>query len=358
MNQRFVPFVLAFGVLVTMPVIFGTGCRASYPSQREIRTFVDLNRLTRQMEAIRIDCDFARESADAERAKQASADAAAALADLRKAFDAVRAATPFAHARADLDTALRHLAAHYASPLPAADDPVPAAGHAEQFATAYARLVESLNRLAPAPGPKAKARIYEPLPPETEAAIKHATALAELGETQAAVAELDALGEAATTDATRHLCLLLTARWLIGFETSAHLPGGATSPIEQGLERLTRILDSGAYSPALFETFLRWRTATQLYTHGGLRSSPIPNVAYNTRRDAAIHTVMRHLRHHRQDPEAWRQLRALALCPNIWRLREVGNSAFVDERRLDPPLVRQRVVPPTGAGTGPDQTRE
>lgn len=315
-----------------------TACDRQYPSRRDVQTFVELNRLTRTMEAIKIDCDFARESGDRTAVSNAVASALAALHQLDTAAASLRPASGYAPARKDLTLAVHHLAARYGGAPPPGTNTT----HDAEFANAYTRLVNTLNSQAPLPRHKVR-----PTPPpapvrEERDAIDRAIGLAELGCAAEALSELDTLYDATRNATTRHLCLLLTARWYIDFDTASHLGKTDPPPIEQGMDRLQRILDGDTYSPTLYEAFLRWRTARQLYVHGALRSSPIPNAEYNACRDAAIRTVVRYLRRHKRDAGAWRQLRALAVCPNVWRLNEVGNSAFADERRLDPPRIRQR----------------
>jgi hypothetical protein len=183
MNRKARPFQ---ALLLTVALaLSGFGCSRQYPSRREISAFVDLNRLTRKMEAIQIDCEFARETAPVADASKASRQARDELAALRGELSAVRPPRKLDPARADLDAALGHLVVLYAEPPTPAPDTKSPPERRTQFNESYRRLVETLNRCAPAPAPKAGTVQQPPPPPADQAAIKRAMGLAELGYTSA-----------------------------------------------------------------------------------------------------------------------------------------------------------------------------
>ena len=95
---------------------------------------------------------------------------------------------------------------------------------------------------------------------------------------------------------------------------------------EKGLELLAGILESGRYSPVLYEAFYKWRTIEQQFHHGMSNMSAIPNKEYNEKRRQAIEVVKKHLSENPGDAWARLQLDALWDLPNIQRGGPFGND--------------------------------
>lgn len=95
---------------------------------------------------------------------------------------------------------------------------------------------------------------------------------------------------------------------------------------EKGIELLSDILDTGKYSPVLFEVFYKWRTQTQAFWHGMSNTSEIPNWEYNEKRWSVIQTIKQYVNDNPDDVWAKAQVNLLLGLPNIARGSPMGNS--------------------------------
>lgn len=95
---------------------------------------------------------------------------------------------------------------------------------------------------------------------------------------------------------------------------------------EAGEELLSGIVGSGKYSPALYESFLKWRTTTQFNNYGASNMSEIPNKEYNEKRRDLVRVIRGYLREHPGDLWAREQADLLLRLPNIERGGLMGNS--------------------------------
>jgi hypothetical protein len=100
--------------------------------------------------------------------------------------------------------------------------------------------------------------------------------------------------------------------------------------ISDGLFYLNKAVDTDKYNPALFESFLKWRTVTQAKKYGMLNSSPIPNGLYNAVRLKMMAAVKAHLRGFPDDVWARAQLARLLMIPIIERGGTEGNNSNIE----------------------------
>ena len=98
---------------------------------------------------------------------------------------------------------------------------------------------------------------------------------------------------------------------------------------EKGLDLLTEIINSGRYSPVLYEAFYKWRTSEQQFNHGMSNMSAIPNKKYNEKRRQVIQTVKNYLSENSGDAWARTQLALLWDLPNIQRGGPYGNDNLI-----------------------------
>ena len=98
----------------------------------------------------------------------------------------------------------------------------------------------------------------------------------------------------------------------------------------EGAALLSRIIDSGDYSPVLFEAFYRWRTIEQYRNYGMSNMSEIPNILYNKKRWELIQLIKQHIERHPEDAWAKGQVDYLIHLHNITRGGPMGNNNLVD----------------------------
>jgi len=100
--------------------------------------------------------------------------------------------------------------------------------------------------------------------------------------------------------------------------------------VSEGIEILSEIIDSGRYSPVLFESFYRWRTITQYHQYGMSNMSDIPNDLYNKKRWELVHLIKKHVEDNPNDIWAKGQVDYLVHLHNITRGGPMGNHNLID----------------------------
>jgi hypothetical protein len=98
---------------------------------------------------------------------------------------------------------------------------------------------------------------------------------------------------------------------------------------QKGLDLLAEIIESGRYSPVLYEVFYKWRTTEQQFNHGMSNMSAIPNKDYNEKRRQVIQTIKKYLADNPADAWARTQLDLLWDLPNIQRGGPYGNDNLI-----------------------------
>ena len=98
-----------------------------------------------------------------------------------------------------------------------------------------------------------------------------------------------------------------------------------------------RVLQSGHYSPLLFDIWQRWRAMYQYLYNGSSTWSDIPNNYYNTIRLQCFLTCLNYIKSHPDDIMAMNCASLLAGTDNIQRFGfALGNSAIIDIDSLMP----------------------
>jgi len=329
---------ILYGVLIVALCLSAAGCRGSGSPMRRLDGFVALNRLARDVEALTGDTDqrLNANSLTPEQTRAILTHTHAELVSIQTASLPLRMAPLLQAAKTDFQDALQALLQHHEARLSGDTQTRDAAF--ERFRIAYENFLGEVNSKAPGPriGPEALQAASRPRGKHA-GAFQAALARDAANDVAGAYAAMQALAETVKGGPLEQQCALQMARWLIDFESSARIPGIKGTPVKAGIARLETILSSKAYSPVVYEAFLRWRTAMQLYEYGMLKGSVIPNRLYNDRRDQTISRVRRQLRRHPGDDVAWFQLRGLVLCPNIERIEGV-NSALFDDQDLNLPV--------------------
>lgn len=101
-----------------------------------------------------------------------------------------------------------------------------------------------------------------------------------------------------------------------------------------------RLLESGHYSPLLYDIWVRWRVLYQYCYHGNSTWSDIPNNYYNLIRLQCYETCLKHIASHPTDIIAMNCATQLAGRSNIQRFGWMfGNSTSVEIHELMPKAV-------------------
>ena len=116
---------------------------------------------------------------------------------------------------------------------------------------------------------------------------------------------------------------------LISYGSEIRESRGTDSEAE-GIGLLSQIIDSGNYSPVLFEAFYRWRTVDQYQNYGMSNMSEIPNILYNKKRWELIQLIKQYIKQHPEDAWAKGQVDYLIHLHNITRGGPMGNNNLVD----------------------------
>jgi hypothetical protein len=108
--------------------------------------------------------------------------------------------------------------------------------------------------------------------------------------------------------------------------------------IEKALKIYTGILDHSDYSLYKFETWRRWRAATQTFIYGPEKEAPIPNSKYDAVREKCAAQVLKYYVEHPKDQMALNQFLDFATHGTIYRGGEYeeGNQNMIEFTELFP----------------------
>lgn len=103
---------------------------------------------------------------------------------------------------------------------------------------------------------------------------------------------------------------------------------------------LVNIMNTGEYSPFLYDVWRTWRTMQAAHM-GMSRDSAIPNLQYNALRRTVANTMLNHIIEHPDDAEAIRAFLYLSACANINRYCDFpfGNQNFEEQMVIFPEFV-------------------
>jgi len=103
-----------------------------------------------------------------------------------------------------------------------------------------------------------------------------------------------------------------------------------------GLTYLTKIIDKNAYSPYLFEAWIKWRTVEQSYNFGISVTSDIPNDVYDSIRNKLINLIVDHIKKAPSDTWAYLQFFDFQYTEIIHRFGpyRYGNQSAIDRNEL------------------------
>lgn len=99
-----------------------------------------------------------------------------------------------------------------------------------------------------------------------------------------------------------------------------------------------KLMDSGKYSPLLFNVWLAWRSLCQLNYYGASRDSDIPNNFYNEYRKMCYVACLKRIEKFPDDIITMRFALSFAGSPNLNRFGEnpIGNEALIELYQLMP----------------------
>jgi len=100
---------------------------------------------------------------------------------------------------------------------------------------------------------------------------------------------------------------------------------GSVRDAKKGMQLLNDVVNSGRYSPMMYDAFLRWRTSVQAARYGMANESGIPNQEYNRKRWEQVFVIRGHLAGNPGDKWAANQINLLISLPNIERGGQSGN---------------------------------
>ncbi len=307
----------------------------------EVDTFIALNRIARQAEALRIESDL--NVTGTPRPRQRYEATARAIEALLLDLEQSPRIPCYDPQHQQLSSSLGALSMCYRLAAAKAPDPALLAKSRDDFQRHHFKFVQAIAAASPATNQQLPSH-QQPTtsnqqPPSADVThYQQAMALLTGGLIQEGYTALGTLATRTQSPSLQAECHVAMARLLLNFQTAEKLRDLVASPSDEGKRLLDAVVTGDHYTTVLHEGFMRWRTAQQLYAYGIAHDSPIPNATYNATRDHLIALARTRLQHTRGDRLALHQLRALALCPNVQRTPDRANSALRDDRELNPPI--------------------